>query len=100
MYFQLQSFSRLMSSSFSVRSDRFMWLSPETDETHRHARSMPMRRVRRGVDRNGLGPRRPHYFSAASTLARPALAQTSSFSPPGAPETPTPPMVSLPALIG
>src|SRR4051812_20147471 len=26
MYFQLHSFSRLMSKSFSVRSDRFMWL--------------------------------------------------------------------------
>src|SRR6478735_4244941 len=40
------------------------------------------------------------YLSAASTLARPALAQASSFSPPGAPDTPMPPIVSLPALIG
>ena len=39
-------------------------------------------------------------MSAASTLAMPALAQASSFSPPGAPDTPTPPIVSLPALIG
>ena len=30
----------------------------------------------------------------------PALAQASSLSPPGAPETPTAPMVSLPTLIG
>jgi hypothetical protein len=28
------------------------------------------------------------YFNAASTLAIPATAHTSSFSPPGAPETP------------
>ena len=35
-----------------------------------------------------------------ATLAMPALAQTSSFSPPGAPETPTPPITSLPTLIG
>src|ERR1700754_1445610 len=41
-----------------------------------------------------------HHFSASATLARPALAQTSSFSPPGAPETPTPPIGSLPARIG
>jgi len=35
-----------------------------------------------------------------ATLAMPALAQTSSFSPPGAPETPTAPITSLPTLIG
>src|SRR4051812_38118085 len=40
------------------------------------------------------------HFNASATLAIPALAQASSFSPPGAPETPTPPIGSLPARIG
>lgn len=40
------------------------------------------------------------YFSCSATRAMPALAQTSSFSPPGAPETPTAPIVTLPILIG
>src|SRR5262249_41566443 len=39
-------------------------------------------------------------FRLAATLAMPALAQASSFSPPGAPETPTAPITSLPTLIG
>src|SRR5580692_7391292 len=47
-------------------------------------------------------PRAPagSYFSASATLSMPALAQASSLSPPGAPETPTAPIVSLPTLIG
>src|SRR5215472_4128584 len=40
------------------------------------------------------------YFRSAATLSMPALAQASSFSPPGAPDTPTAPIVSLPILIG
>src|ERR1700686_330742 len=40
------------------------------------------------------------YFNSEATLSMPALAQASSLSPPGAPETPTAPMVSLPTLIG
>src|SRR5215470_8724088 len=40
------------------------------------------------------------HFRLSETLAMPALAQASSFSPPGAPETPTPPITSLPDLIG
>src|SRR3984893_364098 len=40
------------------------------------------------------------YFNSEAALSMPALAQASSLSPPGAPETPTAPMVSLPTLIG
>ena len=40
------------------------------------------------------------YFNWSATLSMPALAQTSSFSPPGAPETPTAPITSSPTLIG
>src|ERR1700704_117031 len=40
------------------------------------------------------------YFRSAATLSMPAWAQTSSFSPPGAPEMPTAPITSSPALIG
>src|SRR5215470_189392 len=40
------------------------------------------------------------HFRLSATLAMPALAHASSFSPPGAPETPTAPITSLPALIG
>src|SRR6202163_3740168 len=40
------------------------------------------------------------YFKSEATLSMPALAQASSLSPPGAPETPTAPMVSSPTLIG
>src|SRR5207245_11645693 len=40
------------------------------------------------------------YFSWSATLSSPALTQASSFSPPGAPETPTAPITSSPILIG
>src|SRR5262249_3204244 len=40
------------------------------------------------------------YFNWSATLSMPALAQASSLSPPGAPETPMAPMVSSPTLIG
>src|SRR5882672_6895668 len=40
------------------------------------------------------------YFNCAATLSMPALAQASSLSPPGAPEMPMAPMVSLPTMIG
>src|SRR5215469_13526301 len=40
------------------------------------------------------------YFRSLATLSMPALAQASSLSPPGAPDTPTAPIVSLPILIG
>src|SRR5262249_12442485 len=40
------------------------------------------------------------YLSWSATLSMPALAQTSSLSPPGAPDTPIAPMVSSPTLIG
>src|SRR5207247_9175525 len=40
------------------------------------------------------------YLSWSLTLSMPACAQTSSLSPPGAPETPTPPIVSSPIMIG
>src|SRR5215471_6260646 len=40
------------------------------------------------------------HFRSAATLSMPALAQASSLSPPGAPDTPTAPIVSLPTLIG
>src|SRR3982074_3814870 len=51
-----------------------------------------------GVDRTP--DERIAYFSVSAALSMPALAQTSSFSPPGAPETPTAPITSSPALIG
>src|SRR6266566_3330090 len=40
------------------------------------------------------------YFNSEATLSMPALAQASSLSPPGAPEMPMAPMVSLPTMIG
>src|SRR5205814_10483803 len=40
------------------------------------------------------------YFSSVATLSMPALAQASSLSPPGAPEMPMAPIVSLPTMIG
>src|SRR5262249_54531400 len=40
------------------------------------------------------------HFSWSATLSRPAFTQASSFSPPGAPETPAAPMTSSPAVIG
>src|SRR4029077_11818421 len=40
------------------------------------------------------------HFSSAATFSMPALAPASYFSPPGAPDTPTAPIVSLPTLIG
>src|ERR1700683_376684 len=40
------------------------------------------------------------YCSRSLILARPALAQASSLSPPGAPLTPMAAIVSLPTLIG
>ena len=49
---------------------------------------------------SAVGCFRSTYFRSAATLSMPALAQASSFSPPGAPDTPTAPMVSLPILIG
>ena len=59
----------------------------------------PPRRKRRAA----AHPRRlacTSQFRLAATLAMPALAHASSFSPPGAPETPTAPITSLPTLIG
>src|SRR5262249_30881865 len=49
---------------------------------------------RRGLRRNAA------YFSWSATLSMAALAQASSLSPPGAPDTPIAPMVSSPTLIG
>jgi hypothetical protein len=46
------------------------------------------------------GPSPRAYFSWSATLSMPALAQTSSLSPPGEPETPIAPMTSSPTLIG
>jgi hypothetical protein len=43
---------------------------------------------------------RTGYLSWSATLSMPAFEQASSFSPPGAPETPTATMTSSPALIG
>src|SRR6266700_2112647 len=67
-------------------------IDPGRDERHASRR---MTSVRSGVDE--LGRR---YFRSAATLSMPALAQASSLSPPGAPETPTAPIVSSPTLIG
>jgi hypothetical protein len=39
------------------------------------------------------------YFSSSATFWVPALAQASSFSPPGAPLPPIAPMTSFPALM-
>ena len=62
-------------------------------------------------DRSGVDRREPQgrpagslatsaYFSWSATLSRPACTQTSSLSPPGAPDTPTAPITSSPALTG
>src|SRR6516165_7807114 len=51
--------------------------------------------LRRHILRKGAA-----YFNSSATLSMPALAQASSLSPPGAPETPMAPMVSSPTLIG
>ena len=40
------------------------------------------------------------HLSWSATLSMAALTQTSSFSPPGAPETPAAPMTSSPTMIG
>src|SRR4051812_1427506 len=42
----------------------------------------------------------PNYLSWSAPLSSPALAQASSLSPPGEPDTPTAPMTSSPTLIG
>src|SRR5579864_7119760 len=57
-------------------------------------------RIGQPLDRHVEIDCRPPYFSASATLAMPALAQASSFSPPGAPDTPTAPITSVPARIG
>src|SRR5215467_312818 len=69
------------------------WFSLKDDCAQRRAveKSLPVVR--------GCCEEADHLRSAA-TLSMPALAQASSFSPPGAPDTPTAPIVSLPILIG
>src|SRR5580704_8404266 len=50
-----------------------------------------------------LGPgkrRRKNQFSRSLILSMPAIAHASSLSPPGAPPTAMPPIVSSPTLIG
>jgi hypothetical protein len=55
--------------------------------------------LRRAADNAARNVNR-YQRKLSATLAMPALARTSSFWPPGAPETPTAPMISLPTLIG
>src|ERR1700683_583692 len=60
---------------------------------------------RRALSADGADPTRVddlgiRHFSSAATLSMPALAQASSLSPPGAPETPTAPITSSPTLMG
>ena len=61
----------------------------------------PTRIVVKGNSKQRVGEKTSaFYFKLSATLAIPAFAQASSFSLPGAPETPTPPIVSVPAFIG
>ena len=62
------------------------------------AAKLRRRRLRTMTSADGL--QSSPYFSSAATFSMPALAQASSLSPPGAPDTPMAPIVSSPTLIG
>ena len=95
-----------LANALTVRGLVIWRVQKNTRAVLRHARAFEFvsrarlrARASAHAHRLQLAPMLPAYLRCALILSMPALAQASSSSMPGPPETPMPPTTSLPALM-